>query len=141
MFTFDDLKVTSCDDRMTDRMTTKVFSSCPRIKCGETNYTVQYNWIYKSLPVVMRICISPWALPSVSKFSATSKSLHRIYKTINWQGINTGDWKFFRKFASINKYVDTPIKPQLKMKNFVKNSSKILQDFVRCSMTLQDFIT
>ena len=37
MFTFDDLKVTSRDDRMTDRMTTKVLSSRPRIKCGETN--------------------------------------------------------------------------------------------------------
>ena len=56
MFTFDDLKVTSRDDRMTDRqntgrllyshyspaaarvVTTKVLSSRPRIKCGETNY-------------------------------------------------------------------------------------------------------
>ena len=37
MFTFDDLKVASRDDRMTDRMTTKVLSSRPRIKCGETN--------------------------------------------------------------------------------------------------------
>ena len=37
MFTFDDLKVTSRDDRVTDRMTTKVLSSRPRIKCGETN--------------------------------------------------------------------------------------------------------
>ena len=33
MFKFDDLKVTSRDDRMT----TKVLSSRPRIKCGETN--------------------------------------------------------------------------------------------------------
>ena len=40
MFTFDDLKVTSRDDRMTDRMTTKVLSSRPRIKCGETNYHI-----------------------------------------------------------------------------------------------------
>ena len=37
MFTFDDLKVTSHDDRMTDRMTTKVLSSRPRLKCGKTN--------------------------------------------------------------------------------------------------------
>ena len=36
-FMFDDLKVTSRDDRVTDRMTTKVLSSRPRIKCGETN--------------------------------------------------------------------------------------------------------
>ena len=37
MFKFGDLKVTSCDDRMTDRMTTKVLSSyCPRF-AGETN--------------------------------------------------------------------------------------------------------
>ena len=37
MFTFDDLKVTSRDDRMIERMTTKVLSSRTRIKCGETN--------------------------------------------------------------------------------------------------------
>ena len=38
MFTFDDLKVTSHDDRMT----TKVLSSRPRIKCGETNKATTY---------------------------------------------------------------------------------------------------
>ena len=37
IFKFDDLKVTSHYDRQTDRMTTKVLSSRPRIKCGETN--------------------------------------------------------------------------------------------------------
>ena len=36
MFTFDDLKVTSRDDRMT----TKVLSSRPCIKCGETNKVI-----------------------------------------------------------------------------------------------------
>ena len=41
MFKFEDLKVNSHYDRQTDRMTTKVLSSRPRIKCGETNYN--YN--------------------------------------------------------------------------------------------------
>ena len=31
MFMFDDLKVTSCDDRLTDKMTTKMLSSHQRI--------------------------------------------------------------------------------------------------------------
>ena len=46
MFKFEDLKVNSCDDRQTDRMTTKVLSSHPRIKCGETNNSVMtpYGW-------------------------------------------------------------------------------------------------
>ena len=48
MFTFDDLKVTSRDDRMTDRMTTKVLSSRPCIKCGETN---------KFIPTLQQIII------------------------------------------------------------------------------------
>ena len=37
MFKFEDLKVNSHYDRQTDRMPTKVLSSRPRIKCGETN--------------------------------------------------------------------------------------------------------
>ena len=37
--------------------------------------------------------------------------LHVPYKTIYWQRINIGDWRFFRKFsnikiANINNYVD-----------------------------------
>ena len=42
-------------DRMTDRMTTKVLSSRPRIKCGETNYACHIHfqvvilYIYKQL--------------------------------------------------------------------------------------------
>ena len=28
-------------------------------------------------------------------------SLLILYKTIYWQGINIGDWRFFRKFANI----------------------------------------
>ena len=35
MFKFDDLKVNSRNDKMTDRMTTTVLSPCPGIKCGE----------------------------------------------------------------------------------------------------------
>ena len=42
MFKFEDLKVNSRDDRQTNRMTTKVLSSRPRIKCGETNY----DWMH-----------------------------------------------------------------------------------------------
>ena len=37
MFKFEDLKVNSHDDKQTDRMTTKLLSPRPRIKCGETN--------------------------------------------------------------------------------------------------------
>ena len=37
MFKFEDLKVNSHYDRQTDKMTTKVLSSRPRIKCGKTN--------------------------------------------------------------------------------------------------------
>ena len=47
------------------------------------------------------------------------------YKTIYWREINIGDWQFFRKFANIkivniNKYIDTPTKPLLKMKKLEK---------------------
>ena len=37
MFKFEDLKVNSHDEKQTDRMTTKLLSSRPCIKCGETN--------------------------------------------------------------------------------------------------------
>ena len=48
-----------------------------------------------------------------------------LYKTIYWQGINIGNWWFFRKFTNIkianyNNYVDTPIKPQLKTRKLEK---------------------
>ena len=35
MFKFDDLKVNSRNDKMTDRMTTTVLRPCPRIKCDK----------------------------------------------------------------------------------------------------------
>ena len=41
MFKFDDFKVNSQDDRMT----TKVLSSCPCIKCGKTNNSI-YSKIF-----------------------------------------------------------------------------------------------
>ena len=46
---------------------------------------------------------------------------HLLYKTIYWQGINIGDWRFFRKLvnikiANINNYMDTPTKPLQKLK-------------------------
>ena len=37
------------------------------------------------------------------------------YKKIYWRGINIGDWRFFRKFANINNYMDTPTKPLQKL--------------------------
>ena len=37
MFKFDDLKVNSHDDKQTNRMTTKLLSSHPCIKCSKTN--------------------------------------------------------------------------------------------------------
>ena len=52
-------------------------------------------------------------------------SLLILYKTIYWQGINIGDWQYFRKFANIkspiiNNYMDTPTKPLLKTKKLKK---------------------
>ena len=55
MFTFDDLKVTSRDDRMTDRMTTKVLSSRPRIICGKTNNNNNNN--NYMLPIIIAIIL------------------------------------------------------------------------------------
>ena len=51
MFKFEGLKVNSRDDRQTDRMTTKVLSSHPRITCGETNncYSISAISLYYSL--------------------------------------------------------------------------------------------
>ena len=43
-----------------------------------------------------------------------------LYKTIYWRGINIGNWQFFRKFANINNYMDTPTKPLLRMKKLKK---------------------
>ena len=34
---------------------------------------------------------------------------------IYWRGINIGDWRFFRKFANINNYMDMPTKPLQKL--------------------------
>ena len=60
MFTFDDLKVTSRDDRMTDRMTTKVLSSRPRIKCGETNKQLkEFKGTWNSHPLRSECGFSP----------------------------------------------------------------------------------
>ena len=65
MFKFEDLKVNSHYDRQTDRMTTKVLSSRPRIKCGETNNNRVYlsvldpsSVIIASLPVVVELISS-----------------------------------------------------------------------------------
>ena len=43
MFKFDDLKVTSRDDRQSQN-DNKVLSSRPRIKCGETNNSFSFTF-------------------------------------------------------------------------------------------------
>ena len=54
-------------------------------------------------------------------FCATGSFLFPLpYNTMYWRGINIGDWQFFRKFAIISNYTDTPTKPLLKMKNLEK---------------------
>ena len=58
MFNFESLKVNSRDDRVTDRMTTKVPSSRPRIKCGETNHSVYRQSItFKTLIDCLCVCV------------------------------------------------------------------------------------
>ena len=52
-------------------------------------------------------------------------SLLILYKTIYWQGINIGNWRFSEnspilKSLIINNYMDTPTKPLLKTKKLKK---------------------
>ena len=54
---------------------------------------------------------------------STNTVLHVPYKTIYWREINIGNWRFFRKFANINNYMDTPTKPLLKMKKLKKKDA------------------
>ena len=65
MFKFENLKVNSCDDRQTDRMTTKVLSSRPHIKCGENNKGAHINVIL--LPKIVLSIYSIKYLVSTNK--------------------------------------------------------------------------
>ena len=86
------------------------------INFSMNNITIIYG-IHPQCKLVM--ARRPWE----SRSKVDQRQWHRIelpYKTIYWQGINIGDWRFFRKFANIkianiNNYMDTPTKPLQKL--------------------------
>ena len=106
-------------------------------------YIITSNYLFKPLWCI-DVSISEWAISEYTSTDSTGvaikwfwitsvwtdyhKTLSDIhcshchaglsqipYKTIYWRGINIGDWRFFRKFANINNYMDTPTKPLQKL--------------------------